>query len=402
MNTDRDLQRHVAQVFADAAPVGDPDELLARVLSTTSRARPRPTWLANLKEPPMRFPARVAVGSPTFRLATILAVTLALILAAAGAVAGAASLLPKEPTLDPFGPARNGSLIYEDAGDIYLADADGGNPRAIITGSTNDWSPWFSRDGRTIAFARGDKTDFAMMLADVDGSNVRQLLGAGEWNLEFMPGDQEMVGTLVIDGHAVLSTIDVATGLITDLNVGGLEPTFFQTPRPPEGDEIIFTAHPTPGGPEEGLYAIRPDGSGLRAVGVSYANEPIEDPPSRRLPHSSTPSWPPTERPSPTGTGSPRGPRTGVAGAGRVSTFATCRRVTSCRSGSIPPKVASSSSSHPTARRWSSRAPPTGEPRSTWCTRRSTDRDRVCRSGRATPTPTDRASTSRRTAPRPS
>ena len=57
MNTDTDLQRQVTSVFADAAPSGYPDELLTRVLSTTSRTRPRPTWLANIKEPPMRYPS---------------------------------------------------------------------------------------------------------------------------------------------------------------------------------------------------------------------------------------------------------------------------------------------------------------------------------------------------------
>ena len=94
MNTDHDLRRQVTHVFADEAPAGYPEELLGRVLSTTSRTRPRPTWLADIKEPPMRIPARVTVGSPTFRLTTIVAVSLALILAAAGAVLAAASLLP--------------------------------------------------------------------------------------------------------------------------------------------------------------------------------------------------------------------------------------------------------------------------------------------------------------------
>ncbi len=69
------------------------------IASTTSRVRQRPRWLALIKEPPMRLSSRVAVGSPTLRLASIMALTLALVLAAAGAVAvgtsqGSVSLPP--------------------------------------------------------------------------------------------------------------------------------------------------------------------------------------------------------------------------------------------------------------------------------------------------------------------
>jgi len=280
MNTERDLQRQVTSVFADAAPTGYPDELLGRVLSTTSRARPRPTWLAYIKEPPMRYPARVAVGSPTLRLAAILALTLVLILAAAGAVVAGASLLPGQPLPPPFGPARNGSLMYAKGGDIYLADADGTNSRAIITGDAVDGPAWFSHDGRTIAFGRGVAPNQALMVAKADGSNPRQLLPAQEWNAEFMPSDTEMVVTRKVDGLRVLSMIDVASGAIRNLDLGGLDPNYFQMPRPPDGQEIIFTANLKPGDPNQGLYAIKPDGSGLRTIGALATAESYGKPPA--------------------------------------------------------------------------------------------------------------------------
>ena len=53
----------------------------------------------------MRTTSRVAVGSPTFRLVAIIALTLALVLAAGAAVVVGASLLPSPgPNLPaPFG-----------------------------------------------------------------------------------------------------------------------------------------------------------------------------------------------------------------------------------------------------------------------------------------------------------
>jgi dipeptidyl aminopeptidase/acylaminoacyl peptidase len=282
MNTDTDLQRQVTKVFADAAPMGYPDELLARVLTTTSRVRPRPTWLANIKEPPMRYPARVAVGSPTLRLASILALTLALILAAAGAVVAGASLLPGQPVPTPYGPARNGNLLYPVQGDIYLANADGSNPRPIITGPTVDSVAWYSHDGTHIVVGRGPDNNMALMIANADGSNLRQLLPAGEWNAEFMPMDTEMVATRTVDGLQVLSMIDVASGVTRNLDLGGLEPAWWQMPRPTDGQEIIFTGQTTPGGSEKGLYAIHPDGTGLRTIGAvstteSYGKPSVQD-----------------------------------------------------------------------------------------------------------------------------
>ena len=65
-----------------------------RSLRAARRERRWPRWLALIKEPPMRISSRVAVGSPTFRLASLMAITLALIIALGAAVVAGASLLP--------------------------------------------------------------------------------------------------------------------------------------------------------------------------------------------------------------------------------------------------------------------------------------------------------------------
>ena len=97
MNDDTRQGRDVASFFAATAPSRSPDTLLDDVFLTTGQMRPRPRWLAILKEPPMRISTRVAVGSPTYRLAAVVVLTLLLAVAATAGVIGAASLL-QSPT----------------------------------------------------------------------------------------------------------------------------------------------------------------------------------------------------------------------------------------------------------------------------------------------------------------
>ena len=106
------------------------------------------------------------------------------------------------PCPPPFGPARNGSLVYAKGGDIYLADADGSNPRAIITGDTD----------RLVAVVLTRRPDDRLRSRccsqpGPDGRQRGRLERAPaptrptEWNAEFMPSDDEMVATRTVDGH---------------------------------------------------------------------------------------------------------------------------------------------------------------------------------------------------------
>ena len=76
MNDDRFLEREIASAYEETAPSREPDGLLDDVLLTTSHARQRPSWLASIKEPPMRISHSVAVGSPTARVVAIMVATL--------------------------------------------------------------------------------------------------------------------------------------------------------------------------------------------------------------------------------------------------------------------------------------------------------------------------------------
>jgi outer membrane protein assembly factor BamB len=118
MNEQLSLERQIAGWMADeATAVPASDAVLADILATTSRVRPRPSWWAVLAEPPMRSRrARIAVGLPNRGL--VLAAIVALILAALlGVAVGANLLIPHPPpaTIDDW-PGFRGDATRQAAG----------------------------------------------------------------------------------------------------------------------------------------------------------------------------------------------------------------------------------------------------------------------------------------------
>jgi hypothetical protein len=270
MSTNDPFERLIADYLADNA-AGDPsDRALDDALASTSRMRPYPTWLADLKEPPMRIPARVVVGSPTLRLATILALTLALALALAGAVAGAASLLPSEPLPAPFGLARNGPLAYVMDGDIHLVDPDGANDRVIIAGQ-GVAGAGFGYQGDRLFYLKGPDTSPTIWITNADGTDPRMLLDHDVDQLEELPGRNQ--AATWSEGDATVSIIDLDTGAVVDgLDLGGPEIAGETWVRPPDGHELIVKGHPMPGGQDVALYGYDLDTKAVRQIGAAASD----------------------------------------------------------------------------------------------------------------------------------
>ncbi len=59
--------------------------------------------------------------------------------------------------------------------ELYVAQADGKNPRRLTSDPAIDAHPAWSPDGHTIAFATNRWGDLELALIDVDGSNLRRL-----------------------------------------------------------------------------------------------------------------------------------------------------------------------------------------------------------------------------------
>ena len=146
----------------------------------------------------------------------------------------------------PFGPADNGVLLASTL-DGTLITIDPNTGKTSPLGDLPDrWYPWFSRDGSTIVYhsralgsdPKSGKPITALMIANADGSNPRELLRTSievGW-VEFSPsGEQLLVATDPADGQDVW-LFDTTTLVDQRLDMGMLidQPVF----RP--NGEIVF------------------------------------------------------------------------------------------------------------------------------------------------------------------
>ena len=116
MNDDARLERIFTDALAESAPSRAPDRLRADIKHAVGQTRPRPRWLATLREAPMHTLSTATVGSSTARRATamplrlawlLLIALLALALVAGGAIVGSRMLFGGD-CRDP--PGRRGRV----------------------------------------------------------------------------------------------------------------------------------------------------------------------------------------------------------------------------------------------------------------------------------------------------
>jgi hypothetical protein len=188
----------------------------------------------------------------------------------------------------PFGPARNGAIVYGTAdGEIASLDPVTGATTVIVGGPAVEQYPVFSNDGTRLVFARtagNTEVDYA---ARPDGSNVRDLLPSGStinWWDESLAGDRAIL-TREVNGVGVASMVDMATGRETPLHVDpvvGIDLAMFR----PGHDEIIYEQVPSDGLSGTKVYIGSGDGSGvLRPVALASdaASEAWPSPDGSRL-----------------------------------------------------------------------------------------------------------------------
>lgn len=274
MTTDR-LERSMPETLEDLYLGPTPDYRDA-VLAAAVRTRQRPAWTF----PGRWLPMADLVTRPTFaprlplRSLAVTLVILALLLAAAFVYIGT------RPTRvpPPFGPARNGRIVFAAGGDIFIGDPVSGLSGAIVTGPEMDGNPLFSRDGMHVAFMRqvGDPSTpaFDLMVANADGGGLKALATKLDTDnpYEWSPDGSYLLFT---DTAFHLYRID-ATGATPPKLL--LDHAYVQAGefRPPDGRQILYEPQPVGATGAQGghaLWVMNSDGSAAKPL--------VEIPPER-------------------------------------------------------------------------------------------------------------------------
>ncbi len=123
------LEPRLPELLADLATARVPD-YFDDMLLATARTRQRPAWSSLERWLPMDVALPAPLRAPSLRPLLIIAILGILIVASALAFAGSRPRLPA-----PFGPARNGAILFSTTeGDILAADPATGATTAVVTG----------------------------------------------------------------------------------------------------------------------------------------------------------------------------------------------------------------------------------------------------------------------------
>jgi Tol biopolymer transport system component len=277
MTSERRFERDLPDLLAQLALGPEPD-YRDHIIRQTARMRQRRAWMFPERWLPMTAVTSRAAAAPWIAWRTVGLVALLLLALVAGAllIAGSQQRFPM-----PFGRAANGLVVYAADGDIFTTDPASGIDTLVVGGPETDVGPVWSRDGTHFAFERkvdGVAAEGRLYVARSDGSELIAVTAEPATYLTsyaFSPDGREILFASRIDGQ---STISIAgrdgTGIRT--LVAGLTATS-PTYRPPDGAEIAFVGQDL-STRLFGLYAVRPDGSGLRRLLESSATFDLEWP----------------------------------------------------------------------------------------------------------------------------
>ncbi|HET9666120.1 MAG TPA: hypothetical protein VFP09_05170, partial [Desertimonas sp.] len=256
MTTFERFERAIPELMTELSPARVPD-YFDDMLQQTAATRQRPAWSSFERWIPVGVIAQTVPLRPfPWRALTVLALLGLLI--AAGLMAYVIGSPPRLPA--PYGPARNGQIVFTADGDIAAVDPANGTVTELISGPTQDIAPWFSPDGRRFVFVRTVTDGEAYFVADADGSNVRELVAPQvEW-FEWSPGSDRIVVWQSVGDQGVTSVVDVESGASTQLDVGlDIQQPVWR----PNHDQIVFASE-TSG--ERRFYVVDPDGTDLRTL----------------------------------------------------------------------------------------------------------------------------------------
>jgi Tol biopolymer transport system component len=265
MTAETRLERNLPGILDDLSAGPAPD-YFDDVFVRTARMRQRPGWTFPGRWLPMAdiTRSRAFAPAPPWRLIAVALVLIALVLAALFAFAGS-----QRRVAPPFGPARNGEIVYESAGDLYVGNPDTGESRLLVGSPDAESSPGYSLDGTRVAFYREPTCcpgTVEIWTVKADGSDLHQVtttepVTKDNW-ANWAPDSRHLAVITVAGGPGRLELLDADNvepprTLATDVDIDSV--TF----RPPDGDAIAFRAIVDG---KYGVYAIDFDGTNKRTI----------------------------------------------------------------------------------------------------------------------------------------
>ena len=196
MNDDVRFERQFADGLHELAPRRAPDRLRTTIKAQTGEMRPRARWLALIKEPTMRSNNRLAVGSPTARVAAIMAATLLAAMMIIGAGVAGAQLLAAGPHVVD----ANGDGHYTSIQAAVDAAADGDE----IVVKPGTYAEAVTIEDKSVSI-RGDGPVEEVILELDDATLITLNVTDSEISNLTLRGDNDTTGVSILEGAPVLS-----------------------------------------------------------------------------------------------------------------------------------------------------------------------------------------------------
>lgn len=258
------FERRISDAFDEITDARRPD-YLDDILQLTARTSQRPRWTF----PERWLPMDTTLRRPTALVGVRLRPMLLLIAIAMVLAALAASYVGSQRTPKPFGPADNGLIAYPKDGALYVRNSLEEDGRLIIRGEGTVSTPYFSPDGKLVAYIETIAGFDHLMVASPDGSNSRVVLKlpVGDFNAVWRPNSRAFAVVVQANLSPRLSIVPIDGSAPRSIELGSALPTTDLAWRPPDGLDLLVR------GVKEDrtvdLFLVPGDGSPVRALGLT-------------------------------------------------------------------------------------------------------------------------------------